>query len=721
MDLFQDLNDRQKEAVQATEGYIRVIAGAGTGKTKALTHRYAYLVSALGISPSNILCITFTNKAANEMKRRIKAMLGEEFHTSFVATLHSFCTRVLREDISKLFYPEKFIVLDTIDQKKILEEVYDEMGIRMDTASFKFMIDQIRYYKNLITYVEYLSNPSFDYTTLTSQKASEEIIFRYIKKQRKYFGLDFFDLINFTIYLFRNFPDVLEKWQKRLCYIMVDEFQDITVKEFKLIRILTEYNKNLFVVGDPDQNIYEWRGANMGVFVDFESWLNHPCFKNRIHAKTKDIILNENYRSTTPILNAANSLIDKNKNRVKKSLFTRNAGGEIVQYFHAKNDKDEIKFMIDLMLKQKEHGGKFSDFAVLYRSNYVSRFIEQGFLSANIPYVVYGGVGFYERMEIKDVISYMRLVNNTEDDLAFQRIINIPRRKIGKIKMAAIKELAEQSGLSMYDALHELCNTDLFKNSKAKEFINAIDLLRKKAEILSVSELLQNILKDTGYELYIRESGDMERLDNITELLRGVIGQEYEFGEYLSLSEYLQSVSLIKDSEEKEKSDCVKIMTIHTAKGLEFNQVFLTGLTEGMFPSARSLEERKQDALEEERRLCFVAMTRAKQALYLTESEGFGIKGFSKVPSRFLSDIGSQFMKMIGEIPEELRQEQKSQIKQFNKEHMTIYKVGDQMKHKVFGEGIIEEVDEKTRTYYIRFVNGRKPINFHYDGLSHIF
>lgn len=224
MDLLEGLNDCQREAVQTLDGYIRVVAGAGTGKTKALTHRYAYLVSELGISPSNILCITFTNKAANEMKRRIKAMLGEEFDTSFVATLHAFCTRVLREDISRLFYPEKFIVLDNIDQKKILEEVYDEMGIRMDTASFKFMIDQIRYYKNLITYVEYLSDPSFDYSTLVSEKKTEEIIFRYIKKQRKYFGLDFFDLINFTIYLFQNFPDVLEKWQKRLCYIMVDEF-----------------------------------------------------------------------------------------------------------------------------------------------------------------------------------------------------------------------------------------------------------------------------------------------------------------------------------------------------------------------------------------------------------------------------------------------------------------------------------------------------------------
>ena len=341
-DLLAKLNPSQVQAVTTTEGYVRVIAGAGTGKTRALTHRYAYLVNEYGISPSNILCITFTNKAANEMKKRIKSMLGDCFDTSFVATLHAFCTRMLREEISKLFYPENFIVLDNVDQKKILEEVYDEMGIKMDTASFKFMIDQIRYYKNLITYVSYLSDPDFDYDTLTSEKPSDEIIFRYIKKQRKYFGLDFFDLINFTIYLFRTFPEVLEKWQARLCYIMVDEFQDITAKEFKLIRRLTEANRNLFVVGDPDQNIYEWRGANMDVIVNFESWLNNPCFENQLGLTAADVILAENYRSVPPILETANSLIEKNANRVKKELVPHRSGGEKVTWFHGKNDKDEI-------------------------------------------------------------------------------------------------------------------------------------------------------------------------------------------------------------------------------------------------------------------------------------------------------------------------------------------------------------------------------------------
>jgi len=720
-EIFSGLNEAQIEAVQATEGYVRVIAGAGTGKTRALTHRYAYLIREYGISPSNILCITFTNKAANEMKKRIKAMLGEEFDTSFVATLHAFCTRVLREEIYNLYYPDNFIVLDHVDQKKILEEVYDEMGIKMDTASFKFMIDQIRYYKNLITYVEYLSDPNFDYSSLTAETPADEIIFRYIKKQRKYFGLDFFDLINFTIYIFRTFPDVLQKWQERLCYIMVDEFQDITAKEFKLIRRLSEVNRNLFVVGDPDQNIYEWRGAAMGIIVDYQTWVNHECFETRLDAPTIDVVLSQNYRSTQPILQAANSLIGKNRNRVEKELFTHRTGGTKPVWLHARDDKEEIRAICRQIRTHRENGGKYSDFAVLYRANYVSRFVEQGFLAENIPYTVYGGVGFYERSEIKDVLSYMRLVDQPGDDLSFKRIVNLPRRKIGRLKMNALTEYAEKQGVSLYAALQALCDTEAFRGCGGRAFVDAIEGLRAKAAQLSVSELLQAILHDTGYELYIRESGDIERLDNVIELLRSIVTQESEFGEHLSLSAFLTHMTLMRDSDAEEKNDCVRLMTIHTAKGLEFDRVFLVGMTEGIFPSARSLEERKAEALEEERRLCFVAMTRAKKELILTESEGFGVKGFSKVPTRFLFDIDPALLDRIGDLPEEIRAEQQRQARVFDKTDVQVYQLGDQVRHKAFGEGIIERVDEKNRTYFIRFVNGIRPISFDYAGLSHIF
>lgn len=718
---LDSLNEAQQEAVTSTEGYVRAVAGAGTGKTRALTYRYAYLIEELGISPSNILCITFTNKAAREMKRRIKAMLGEEFDTSFVATLHVFCTRVLREDITKLFYPQNFVVLDNADQKKILEEVYDELGIKMDTASFKFMLDQIRYYKNLITYVGYLADPSFDFTTLTSDKPSDEIIFRYIKKQKKYFGLDFFDLINFTIYLFREFPDILEKWQQRLCYIMVDEFQDITVKEFKLIRRLTEYNRNLFVVGDPDQNIYEWRGANMDVLVDFEAWLNNPCFENQLGLTAKDIILSKNYRSTPQIIAAANSLIGRNSNRVEKKLFASLQDGEPVTYVHSKSDKDEAKYICNAIRSHIENGGRYSDFAVLYRSNFVSRSIEQGLIDAGIPHAFYGGVGFFERAEIKDVLSYMRIVDNPDDDLSFKRIINLPRRRIGRIKIDALSEYAGKNQISLYESLKRLRGAELFQKSKANEFIEAIEALRQDADTLSVSELLARLIKTTGYELYIRESGDIERLDNVTELLRAVTAMEQDFGEELTLGAFLQTAALGKDEDVEVSRDCVRLMTIHASKGLEFERVFVVGMTEGIFPSARSLEERKSEALEEERRLCFVAMTRAKRRLYFCESEGFGVKGFSKVPSRFIFDIDRQLLETVGSLPEELISEQRTQIREFDKRDEVVYKVGDQLRHKVFGEGIVERVDEAKRTYYIRFVNGVKPISFGYSGLSHIF
>ena len=715
-DILDALNNEQKDAVTSTEGFVRVIAGAGTGKTKALTHRYAYLINELGISPSNILCITFTNKAASEMKYRIKKLLGDEFDTSFVATLHSFCVRILREDISKLFYPESFIVLDNIDQKKILEEVYDEMGVRMDTASFQFMIDKIRYYKNLLTYLDYLTDSSFDLKNLTPKNTEEAIIFRYIEKQKKYFGLDFFDLINFAIYLFRKFPGVTEKWQKRIHYVQVDEFQDITVKEFKFIREITLLNKNWFVVGDPDQNIYEWRGSRMHVLLDFADNMT-PC---------KSIIMSNNYRSTPEILAAANSLIEVNKVRIKKELYTNNQSIDFKpEYFHGKNDKLEIKYIIDNIRGIVSGGEKYGSTAILYRSNFVSRFAEQGLLNENIPYVIYGGIGFYERMEIKDVLSYMRLVD-TGDDLSFLRIINVPRRKIGKVKLAFIKEKAELEHAPLYDTMKKYIDDPIFKDCSAHDFIDTIEKLRALAGSLSVSELLQRILIETKYELYIRESGDMERLDNVSELLRSIVTQENEYGEYFSLSAFLQTVTLIKDADldGDRKLDAVKLMTVHTAKGLEFSNVFIVGLTDGIFPSARALEDRKSDALEEERRLAFVAMTRAKKRLFLTESEGIGVKGYLKVPSRFIFNIEKSLLNYINEVPDEIMKNYSEQVFDYDESGIgkpEVYQTGTQIKHKVFGEGIVEEVNEQTKTYYIRFVHGVKPISFDYKGLSHIF
>ena len=728
--ILAQLNEHQKEAVLTTEGYVRVIAGAGSGKTRALTARYAYLVEELGVPPANILCITFTNKAAREMKNRLRHMLGDDIDTSFISTLHSFCVRILKEDIGRLFYPENFVVLDTADQKSILEEVYEELDIKMDTATFQFMINtKIRTFKNRILYDDYMADPRNVIGDFEATDMEKKVIVRYMEKQKKYFGLDFFDIINFTVCLFKKHEDILNKWQNRLHYMMVDEFQDTNTKELRLIRVLTDMHQNLFVVGDPDQNIYEWRASKMEILVNFDDfirgyftgadplptyWPGHII--PELKADIKTILLNQNYRSTPEILNASNSLIVKNKNRIEKELYTHNPNGAAVEHFHSRNDRDEIAFIADKIKTHVKNGGKYADTAILYRSAYVSRFIEQGLLKNNIPYVVYGGVGFYERREIKDVLSYLRLVANG-DDLAFNRVINVPRRKIGKNKVAFIKERAEVETASLYDTLKYYVDTPTFRGTGAAKFVQVIENMKEYAETAQVSELLQRLLIDTGYEQYIRESGEMERLDNVTELLRSIVSLEQEYGETLTLPTFLQEISLNRDIDEDEKKDCVKIMTVHIAKGLEFDTVIVAGLSEKIFPSARALEERLEKALEEERRLCYVAMTRAKKQLFMTESEGIGFKGYMKTPSRFLFDISSEYINRIGSISSEIMEEHALQTPIRNPYKDAHLPVGTEVKHKIFGEGVIESVDTNISTYMIRFLIGTKPVRFDYKNL----
>ncbi|MCL2664276.1 MAG: ATP-dependent helicase [Defluviitaleaceae bacterium] len=728
--ILKGLNEKQTEAVLTTEGYVRVAAGAGSGKTRALTERYAYLIEELGVSPANILCITFTNKAAREMKSRLRRKLGDGIDTSFISTLHSFCVRVLKEDIGRLFYPENFVVLDTADQKSILEEVYEELGIKMDTATFEHMIGTtIRTFKNKILYDDYMADPREAAGGFDATDTEKKVIVRYMEKQKKYFGLDFFDIINFTVCLFKKHEDVLNKWQNRLHYVMFDEFQDTNTKEFRLVRVLSDYHQNLFVVGDPDQNIYEWRAALVDLFVEFDKfifgyfngedplptyWPDHVVPKMKSDIKT--IMLNENYRSTPQILNAANSLIVKNKNRMKKELFTKNADGETAEHFHAKNETAEIDFITEKIERHVSGGGRYSDCAVLYRSAYVSRFIEQGLLKRDIPYVVYGGVGFYERKEIKDVLSYLRLAA-FGDDLSFNRIANVPRRKISKGKIAFIKETAEKENALMYDTLKKYLHDPVFKGTGAAKLTAAIEEARERSETEQVSEILQRLLIDTGYEQYVRESGEMERLDNVTELLRSIAAAESEYGDKLTLPLFLQEVSLNRDSDEEEKKDCVKIMTVHIAKGLEFPVVFVAGMSEKIFPSGRSLEERLNKALEEERRLCYVAMTRAKLNLYLTESEGIGVRGQTKTPSRFLFDIDDKYIKRIGSISAEIMDEHALQTIMRNPWKDEPFPVGTAVKHKVFGEGVVEEADALTETYSVRFLIGVKPIRFDFKNM----
>lgn len=703
--LFERLNERQIEAATATEGYVRIIAGAGSGKTKTLTHRYAYLVRAAGVHPGNVLCVTFTNKAAGEMKRRARSLIGDGYDASLITTYHGFCVRVLREDVGRLFYPQNFPILDEADQKKILEEIYAELEIKLDRASFEKILESIHLLKSRENYVDDLICGRF--SDRPGDTLEQTVVRRYMEKQKKIFALDFDDLISFTFAIFEKFPEVLQKWQERLHYIQVDEFQDSSSRELRLIQSLSAVHKNLFVVGDPDQNIYEWRGANMSILVDFD----------KTFPGTQTVLLNQNYRSTGNILRAANALIARNRNRIPKELFTvRDAGSDVV-HLHAKSEEEEgawIAGEIQRLIRQE--GFAFRDIAVLYRSGFLSRFVEQALNAANIPYELYGGLRFYDRMEIRDAVAYLRLIVSN-DDAAFERVVNTPKRSFGRKKMTLLRQLAAQDGLSLYEALTKYRTLPEFSDSRAEDFILSIEEARSSYKNQPVSEVVQNILVRSGYEQYIRENGSMERLDNLSEFKRVALELERGYGEFYSLEEFLQRVALQSEKEDDETEiDRVKLMTIHASKGLEFPVCFVCGFTEGVFPSARTMEERKEAGLEEERRLCFVAMTRAMKRLYLTESEGTsGQSPRKKQPSRFIFEIGEERYRRIGTIPKELADSVAETLQASAAPPAKA--IGSAVEHPVFGRGVITDLDTKKRVYSILFekTNSLKPIDMDYD------
>jgi DNA helicase-2/ATP-dependent DNA helicase PcrA len=704
--ILDSLNLKQREAVTTTEGFLRIVAGAGSGKTKALTHRYAYLVKGAGIMPQNILCVTFTSKAAGEMRRRVQSLIGDGFDTSLITTYHGFCVRVLRMDIEKLFFPNSFLILDTTDQKKILESIYDELELKLDHLSFQKIMAQIEKRKEELTYIDSLVDPKaiFD----NGGKDFDDVIFRmYLQRQKKLFGLDFNDLINFTFFLFERHKDIMRKWQEQLHYIQVDEFQDSSDREMRLLDMLSDTNKNLFVVGDPDQNIYEWRGARVEILVNFDE----------NHAATQTVVMDQNYRSTPEILAVANSLISKNTIRIKKNLFTQNSGGSPVIHRHAKDEKAEASWIVAGIRKAVSQGKrKYSDFAILYRAGFLSRYPEQALLDENVPYRIWGGVRFYDRMEVRDALAYLRMVAY-QDDLSLSRIINVPRRKIGKTRLTYLRSCAEAEGTSLYAALLRHRSEEQFMNTGAEEFIDLIKEFRNKS--LQPSDLMQQLLEKSGYERYIRENGDMERLDNLAELYKAVTEYENSFGENVTLEDYLNYVVMRYDEEEREENrDCVQLMTIHAAKGLEFPCVFIIGMTEGIFPSYRSIEERRQMGLEEERRLCFVAITRAKERLFLTEPEGFGTTGSKKLPSRFLFDIDEGLYERSGVIPEEIIAElRKTKAASTGNEGKDVLSMGANVNHAIFGKGEVKSVNKEKGVYNILFyeINKIKPISMEYD------
>ena len=627
--ILQGLNASQLEAVTSTEGFIRVIAGAGSGKTRALARRFAYLVNEIGILPGNILCVTFTNKSANEMRQRIHNLTGDN-DTGYISTFHSFCVSVLQEDSHALQYPKSFLVLDNSDIDSMLKIIYEERGLTLRNMTFSKARDMIEIRK-LIKEPEYyldMLNMSLDTLRqkyLTATEPSDIIFYGYLYQEKKCFGLDYNDLIKFTLYIFEQNEAVKIKWQQRLEYIMIDEFQDIDELQYKLMSVLCGYHKNLFIVGDPDQTIYTWRCANVRYLLDFD----------KIFPSVKTIMMMQNYRSTPQIVSVVNDLIDKNKFRIKKNLMPTIADGRKVICHHADTSEREAMWIAEQIQALHGEGTSYREITVLYRAHYITRIVEEVFLREKIPYAIYSGVQFFNRMEIKDALAYLRLIAY-KDDLAFLRVVNVPKRNFGERRIKFLQEYAVKHQCSLYIALETNLDNEIFKGTKAAQFVALIENFAANYAERQISELLAAILNESGYEKMLRTEGSQERLDNLAELKQSVYEYETSCGEESTLEHYLSHVALFTNNDAADNSDKVKLMTVHSAKGLEFPYVFLCAMNEGVFPSKKTDTIQK---MEEERRLAFVAMTRAQKGLYLSEAEGRNFDGSPRYPSRFLLDI----------------------------------------------------------------------------------
>ena len=699
IDLLEGLNEQQKEAVTTTEGYIRVIAGAGSGKTRALTHRFAYLVNDIGILPGNILCVTFTNKAANEMRQRIHQLTGDN-DTGYINTFHGFCVSVLQEDSHAVSYPKNFLVLDNSDIDSMLEIIYEERGLTLRDMTFGDARDMIEnqklfrkpeYYKDLIRMT--LDELYEKYQTAT--KKDDIIFYGYLHQQKKCFGLDYNDLLLFTLYIFSMEPEIKRKWQERLEYIMIDEFQDIDRPQYLLMKVLAGYHGNLFVVGDPDQTIYSWRGADHRYLMQFDTE-----FPN-----VKTIYMMHNYRSTPAILDAANELIDKNVSRIKKDLIPELPQGTPVLCHMAPNSEHEAKWIAQRIRALHEDGWKYKDMTVLYRAHYLTRPIEEFFLKEKLPYTIYSGTQFFDRMEIKDALSYLRMVAY-KDDLSFRRVCNVPKRNIGQRRMAFLEEYAAQNDVSLYNALRQNLDHDLFKGTKARQFVHLIEDFSATYEGRPVSELLSDLLNQSGYEQMMRTNGSQERLDNLAELNQSIYEYEVSCGEEVDLDGYLKHAALFTNADTAESGDKVRLMTVHAAKGLEFPIVFLIGMNEGTFPSRKI---KSLDEMEEERRLAFVAVTRAEQQLVLTSAEGRNLDATPRYPSRFILDIGVDRL-LFDEPPREgLIKEAKEYIDMKSRylstgdEEDSLFDIGDRVEHPVMGLGTVLERNANKSAYLIQF------------------
>ena len=703
-DLLSGLNDAQRRAVATTEGYVRVIAGAGSGKTRALSRRFAYLVNELGILPGNILCVTFTNKSANEMRQRIHQLTGDN-DIGYINTFHGFCDAVLREDSHAVQYPRSFLVLDNSDIDAMLRIIYEERGLTLRDMTFSAARDMIEiqklfkrpdYYQDMITMSLDTLKEKYD----RADTPADIIFYGYLYQEKKCFGLDYNDLIKFSLYIFRQRPDIRIKWQQRLEYIMIDEFQDIDQLQYELMEVLCGYHKNLFIVGDPDQTIYTWRGADVKYLLDFD----------KKFPGTQTILMVENYRSTPEILAVANSLIDKNRNRIKKELKPILPAGTPVVCHFAQTQEAEARWMAGEMRRLHEAGTPFRDMTVLYRAHYVTRAVEEVLLEEKIPYTIYSGVQFFDRMEIKDALSYLRMIAY-KDDLSFRRIANVPKRNLGKRRMEFLQEYAEQRGCPLYQALLDNLEDPIIKGTGAGKFISLIESFAAGYEGRPVSEVLSAILNESGYEKMLRTEGSQERLDNLAELKQSVYEYETTCGEEVTLEHYLARAALFTNADTAEQGDRVKLMTVHAAKGLEFPCVFLCGMNEGVFPSRKV---RTRQAMEEERRLAFVAVTRAEKELYLSEADGRNFDGLPRYPSRFLLDIDEKLLAFTRPPEEGLIRRARdyighSQAGLPEADGQTVFPAGQRVRHALFGPGTVLDTDMDRGAHVVQFDEMETP------------
>ena len=717
MSIYDTLNDKQREAVLCTEGPLLILAGAGSGKTRVLTHRIAYLIEECGVNPWNILAITFTNKAAGEMRERVDKIVGFGSDSVWVSTFHSTCVRILRRHIDLLGYDTNFTIYDTDDQKSVMKDVIRSLDLDPKIYKERTFLGVISHAKDeLISPEEFMINAGLDYKQQLYGRAYRE----YQLALKKNNALDFDDLIVKTVELFRSHPEVLDYYQERFKYIMVDEYQDTNTAQFKFVSLLAQKYQNLCVVGDDDQSIYKFRGANIGNILNFE----------KVFPDATVIKLEQNYRSTGNILYAANAVISNNIGRKDKRLWTQSEDGEGIYFRQFYNGYEEAEYVAEQIRKSvRQCDSRYQDHAILYRTNAQSRLFEEQFIRDNIPYRLIGGINFYARKEIKDLLSYLKTIDNGVDDLAVKRIINVPKRGIGLTTIDKVQKFANEHEMSFFEVLE---NADAISElgrsaSKLKNFALTIQSFRAKAEELSLTELMEDILEVTGYRKELELEGTDEadaRIENIDELISKVTSYEDNcIDEPSTLSGFLEEVALVADIDSVDDDENrVLLMTLHSAKGLEFPYVYLTGMEDGIFPSYMSIAaDNPREEIEEERRLCYVGITRAMKKLTMTAARMRMIRGenqFNAI-SRFMKEIPKDYLERGCEVRKEKMeempkndswreikrtfQEKPKAVQQFTVTKATSleYGVGDRVRHMKFGEGTVADITEGGRDYEV--------------------